>query len=69
MLITIFTSIFDKIIEKIMQQHKYFLKITIFYFKTNLDSGEIIPQYMLLPKSQKLSKSLLTKANMGVVYS
>ena len=31
----------------------------ISYFKTNLDSREIIPQYMLLPKSQKLSKSLL----------
>ena len=36
----------------------HFLKITIFYFKTNLDSGEIIPQYLLLPKSQKLSESI-----------
>ena len=59
-------SIFDKIIKKIMPKH---LSITISYFKTNLDSGEIIPQYMLLPKSQKLSKSLLRKANMAVVYS
>ena len=36
---------------------------------SKLDSGKIIPQYMLLPKSQKQSKSPLTKANMGVVFS
>ena len=57
-------SIFDKMIELL-----HFLSITISYFKTNLDSGEIMPQYMLLSKSQKLSKSLLIKANMAVAYS
>ena len=49
-------SIFHKIIEK---------SITLSYFKTNLDSREIIPQYMLLPKSQKSPKRLFDKGKYG----
>ena len=36
----------------------YLNKVCMLYFKTNLDSGEIIPQYMLLSKSQKSSESI-----------
>ena len=47
-------SIFDKIIEKVLHKRNIpFLRKTIYYFVTNLDSEKTIQLFMLWHKSQR----------------
>ena len=63
-------SIFDKIIEKIMHKYLYtFLENHDILFQNQFGFRKNNFTVYVLPKSQKLSKSPLTKANMGVVFS
>ena len=43
----------------------HFLSITISYFKTNLDSGEIIPQYIALVQITEIIKESIDKGKYG----